>query len=254
MRRFLQNLLLSGGTPYVPTPTPSFAPTDISGLKLWLKADQISGSDGDAVGTWSDQSGNGYNLTQGTAANKPTLKTNIKNGRSIVRFDGTNDYMDGTTITNIMSTTTLSAYIVVNVKAYTTNTANGYDNDTIFTETTGGNLSLYTRSTGVTGIEVYDGAQKQATKTTVADTWYVIHIRRDSGTTYISVNNGSESSVAAGAASFIPGNIRFGTNYAAAVADFIQMDLAEVVMYNTAVGSSDRTSLQTYLNGRWAVY
>src|SRR4051812_19518760 len=71
----------------------AFAPTDISGLKLWLKADSLSLNDGDAVTTWTDSSGNSNTASQGTAANKPTYKTAVLNALPVVRFDGSNDYL-----------------------------------------------------------------------------------------------------------------------------------------------------------------
>ncbi len=54
----------------------------------------ISGlSDGNAVSTWSDLSGNGKDLTQTTGANQPLYKTGILGGNPVVRFDGSNDNM-----------------------------------------------------------------------------------------------------------------------------------------------------------------
>jgi hypothetical protein len=57
---------------------PSFNPSDISGLQLWLKADDgiLDNSDnpvsvdGTAVKTWSDQSGNNNDAIQATGANQ----------------------------------------------------------------------------------------------------------------------------------------------------------------------------------------
>lgn len=60
-----------------------------SGLKLWLDATYITGlSDGTAITTWNDRSGNGYNAAQSDSAKKPTYKVNILNGKPVVRFDG----------------------------------------------------------------------------------------------------------------------------------------------------------------------
>lgn len=82
------------------TRRPAFSPAFISNLKIWLQANQITGlNDGDAVTTWSDSSGNGYNATQSTGSLKPLYKTNIKNGLPVVRFDGTDDFLEGTSLT-----------------------------------------------------------------------------------------------------------------------------------------------------------
>lgn len=81
----------------------AFAPTDLSNLKEWLKADagtwQDNGlttaatADGDPVGGWVDQSGAGKNALQGTTAAKPTLKlgANGINGKAALSFDGGDD-------------------------------------------------------------------------------------------------------------------------------------------------------------------
>ncbi len=81
--------------------TPGFTPTQIAGLKLWLKADaglfkdaakaQPATADADAIYTWADQSGNGNDAIQATLANRPLLKLAIQNGKAVVRFDGADD-------------------------------------------------------------------------------------------------------------------------------------------------------------------
>jgi hypothetical protein len=68
---------------------------------LRLAADRITGlADGAAVATWGDVSGNGNSATQGTGANQPTFQTNELNGKPVVRFDGTNDALGVAGITN----------------------------------------------------------------------------------------------------------------------------------------------------------
>jgi len=69
-------------------------PDKISGLKLWLKADAITGlSDGQAVSSWSDSSSNVHSAIQTDVNKKPIYKTNIINGNPVVRFDGADDVL-----------------------------------------------------------------------------------------------------------------------------------------------------------------
>lgn len=68
-----------------------FSPTNIAGLRLWLKADALVLANNDPVTSWTDSSGLGNNATQATVAKKPTFKTAIVNGLPVVRFDGTDD-------------------------------------------------------------------------------------------------------------------------------------------------------------------
>jgi hypothetical protein len=59
-----------------------------TGMVLWLKADAIAGSDGDAVSTWNDSSGNSNNAT--AVGTNPVLKKagNGINGKNVVRING----------------------------------------------------------------------------------------------------------------------------------------------------------------------
>lgn len=65
-----------------------------AGAGLVLDARRISGlNDGDAVSTWNDVSGNSYNATQATAANRPTYRTGVFGGSAACQFDG-NDILE----------------------------------------------------------------------------------------------------------------------------------------------------------------
>lgn len=103
-------------------------PLDITTPSLWLDLsdestlyDAASGgslvaADG-LVARIEDKSGNGNHCTA-TSGARPTLKTNIQNGRSILRFDGTN-YLTGAT-----NATTGNAKTVVGI-CRSTNAAGG---------------------------------------------------------------------------------------------------------------------------------
>lgn len=65
-------------------------PSDLSGLQLWLKSDTglwqdtagttAATANGDPIGRWDDQSGNGRNATQSTSGARPTLSTATQYG------------------------------------------------------------------------------------------------------------------------------------------------------------------------------
>jgi hypothetical protein len=61
-----------------------------------------SGTNG-FVTTWYDQSGNGLNQTQTTAANQPQIVSGgsviLQGSKPTLQFDGTNDFMDGSGVT-----------------------------------------------------------------------------------------------------------------------------------------------------------
>ncbi len=45
------------------------------------------------MAAWADASGQGNDATQATAALRPTYRTNMLNGKPVVRFDGADDYL-----------------------------------------------------------------------------------------------------------------------------------------------------------------
>ena len=68
-----------------------------TGMKLWLRADAGVTKDGsNKVSAWADQSGNSANGSQANSANQPTWVDNVINGQPVLRFDGTNDHIQGT--------------------------------------------------------------------------------------------------------------------------------------------------------------
>jgi hypothetical protein len=64
-----------------------------SGLKLWLRADANVTQSGGILSGWGDLSGNGNNASQATTVNQPSVVTNAVGGQSVVRFDGSNDFV-----------------------------------------------------------------------------------------------------------------------------------------------------------------
>lgn len=95
-------------------------PTDITGLALWLNAEDITGLvDGDPVTTWADSSAAGNDASQTTASAKPTYKTGILNSLPVVRFDG-GDYL---TCGTLVSHDDLTVFVVCNKTSGTGNRA-----------------------------------------------------------------------------------------------------------------------------------
>lgn len=68
-------------------------PTDFSGCQLWLRANRGVTLNGATVSAWADQSGNGNNATQGTAANQPTYGSATFAGFPALDFDGVSDFL-----------------------------------------------------------------------------------------------------------------------------------------------------------------
>jgi hypothetical protein len=118
----------------------AFDPLSLSPA-LWLKADALALADAAAVSSWTDSSGNARHATQGTGANQPTYRTNIVNGKPVIRFDGSTDHL----VTPALPTA-VPAITVVTVAAKRTAWSNGtylYE-----TPTTGAYYGAYFSGTG----------------------------------------------------------------------------------------------------------
>ena len=66
----------------------------VAGSYAWYRSTVgVTDAGGGAVSAWADQSGNGRNLTQGTAGNRPKTGTRTINGLNVIAFDGVDDFL-----------------------------------------------------------------------------------------------------------------------------------------------------------------
>jgi hypothetical protein len=103
------------------------------------------------VKTWHDQSGNGRDASQGTAANQPKIVSSgslvTEGGKAALEFDGANDHLR---TANVQSTGVLSAFLAVKSNAwhgaaYRCAAAHGYEAATA--ATIGAGILLLTSTT-----------------------------------------------------------------------------------------------------------
>lgn len=79
-----------------------WSPAALTGLQLWLDASDSStvlegaadpAEANDPVSQWSDKSGNVRHATQGTLAARPVYRSAAQNGRNVLEWDGTDDFL-----------------------------------------------------------------------------------------------------------------------------------------------------------------
>jgi hypothetical protein len=71
-----------------------FNPSDYGTVLAWFSLRKETGfSDGDSIGTLTDFSSQGKDLSQGTTAAKPLFKTSIVNGHPAMLMDGVDDFL-----------------------------------------------------------------------------------------------------------------------------------------------------------------
>lgn len=222
----------------------AFAPTDIAGLQLWLKADSLSLSDTDPVGTWADSSGQGNDATQATAAKKPIYKANIQNGKPVVRFDGVDDVMAGALT---ISGTSISIFAVA-----ARNTSADYirifsnENNAYF-GAEGGNFASFYGNGAAWGVTTNHGVDAAL----AATTFYVLTSINDGANDNPFVNGADVGARANTMAAFADG-YDIGAQVGG-VGQFWDRDIAELIVYNAALNATQRGQVHTYLGTKYNI-
>jgi len=224
-------------------------PSTISGLTLWMIADDLALIDGAAVSVWPNDRGSGAGtFDQGTGSAKPVYKTGIVNGHSVVRFDGTGDFLLGSLALSAYFTDSASTMFVVAKK-------DNVDVEYMF----GGNNATPQISLGASSAGVIagnnDGSADTATEPgdPVAG-FFIATWMHDSGQIragFSDTRDASLTSVASGNTTALTHiSIVGGTSGAASLWDG---DIAEILIWNVALSQSDRQSVESYLALKYGI-
>lgn len=234
------------------------SPAAFAGLTAWWKAETIAQGDSTAVSSWADSSSSGFTLTQATGANQPTYRTaSGPNSRPCVSFDG-GDLLTRTSFSglSLVSSNQCHIFVVQNqtgadaqnttlhwqsAVANKVNTHLTYD-DTCYWDF--GNSTAANGRISSAQPAAWDG------------NWRMVQLIRespDSGTSRIRVQ-GSE--LVNGA---VTGTLGAGT---ATLAIGAQNDgsigmtgsIAEIIVYNVALSSTNRGLVENYLNARYSLF
>lgn len=215
-----------------------FSPTSIDGLALWLDAAAITGlSDNDAVTTWNDSS-SANSAGQATAGKKPTYKTNIQNGKPVVRFDGSTDFMSLATYVDAGNST---LFVVCNRTS-----GSGYQGLFVTNK-----IGIYSNN----GSEwiVYVGGDKSG-GSSVDSNFKVLTARiQDNAATVDLWTNGTPGSTQTGGSFDARGSTTvIGSGWIDS--QHHGGDIAEMLIYTAVLSDADVDTINDYLNARWAVY
>lgn len=199
-------------------------------------ASSISGlTDGQAVTTWPDSSGYGWDLGQATSGKRPIYKATAFNGLPCVRFDGVDDFMARTTFGFNAGPFTKFSYAIVMYR-HNGNTNDGYVFDlrgnSSFVDL---DISVGGRSTtarigtaGIVDTFTYDTSGM-----------YIITAVND-GATLTAYRNQSRMSYAAGGSSINPTQFGVGCNDSGGTPQgFFIGDIAEIVMWTDALTEAE---------------
>lgn len=233
----------------------TFNPLSISGCVLWLKADgsvyntgTTQATDGQDVATWVDASGSGNNAT-GYGAIKPKFETNTLNGKPVVQTNGVHAYLKGSVS---ITGTALTAFIVSN----TGNVGSAYGRMLDLANAAGGN---YAANDACTAFTMFGGAnfntgQNNNFPSAITSAFGVPFVGTSSysgSNCYVRKNGGSANSASASGTFVV-------TQYSvAAEADGNSIggpqDIAEILVYNAYLGTTDREAVEDYLGSKYGI-
>lgn len=249
-------------------------PIDVSGLTFWLDATtpallyQTSGgsfvsADGDTVGLAQDSGGRARCMAQSTSGARPTYKTGIIGGKSVLRFDGTADYLiyQGTSspgtssgsmlaLSDIASASAFTAIFAVSISSARAAQAQVFDNDALFRDQTGYLGLMVSLSAGTVTFHAYnwDGNADSATVTGTQSTWHIVSMRHGSGSLDIRIDGGSWSSTTSGDTT----NLTFSPEISRGVAPHA-FDLAHAAFWNAALSDGDVEAVEDYFSAQLGI-
>jgi hypothetical protein len=221
------------------------AAPDIAGLQLWLDADDSDTItlNGSTVSQWNDKSGNGYHVSQATASNQPTLTSNVLNSKNVLRFDG-GDYLTNASATPVGGSTNRTIFVVFN-----------YTGSNIrYAFMLGPNGASSGQQFGISQeIAVRVSFGNRIWSSSVGSSHSIVSIVLDgTSTTDISAwQNGTSLSISSTLSNTINTQSSFGVGGQGS--SLLIGDVAEVLVYSSALSTSDRESVESYLSSKWGI-
>jgi hypothetical protein len=222
-----------------------------SPLRLWLKADAIAGppADGTAMATWTDSSGSGNDATQATGINQPLFKTSRINSLPALLFDAT-DFM---TVDMLGSMTTEVTVFIVQKK-----TVNGATLALLSTPTDPANsFAIYLPFSD--GTVYFDFGNTTGTGR-ISATWggdfthfFVWSFVAGGGNMAIYRNGTSVVSSGGHTNVFASAGLTLAINGPGGVVPSQNAEIAEIKIYNTALGSTDRVAEENALKTKYGL-
>jgi hypothetical protein len=217
-------------------------------MTCWLRSDAFVTYSGSNVSFWADQSGQAYNASQSNSSNQPSLVVNSINGLPAINFNGTSSFMQFPTGFNNFAQG-LSIFLVVKPTAATAlsqiiNLGTGSSNDY--------NFGIEINSSSEAEFFVYTSAGSGMTSvsygSTIGTSAQLIEVIQ-TGTNATILTNGANP-VTNASMNSIPEPTGRTANYlgqASGGGNYFNGEIAEVIIYNTALSTVQRQAVESYL-------
>jgi hypothetical protein len=249
-----------------------FDPLSIANCQLWLDGSDTStiSLSGSAVTQWNDKSGNAKNVTQATAARRPSSGINTINSKNVITFGG-DDLLqaatasDWTFLHNSGGSTVFAVSISDNSTAaefpiFATSTGSAqtgvalriaYDTPTQsigpFVSTGGGSGTLVSLISGgavTAGTAFYTSGIWDNNNATLANR----SLWRQNGGTQFGANAQDDAPVGTNPANALI----IGCNNTAGTTGYTGK-IAEILLYSGVLSGTDITNVNSYLSAKWGI-
>jgi hypothetical protein len=225
-----------------------------------------AGADGDNIEVWDDADGKALALIPSVAlVDGATYKTATPLMQlSCLDFNGSNEMYvlwDDTGVTAQLLSAILGAgaktlIAAIYVKGVTSNAAGAWNNEAIFCDQVTGKgtfFGLHLRNTG-SGYKIiaynWGGSENKVELDILLNTSYVVTLRHDGTNLYISLNGGSESSVASTNTTDMTGACVLARSIPA-FPIFFNGRIGEIAFYNAALTGTNLTDANSYFTSKW---
>jgi hypothetical protein len=170
------------------------------------------------------------------------------NNLPAIDCDGVSSFYGGVALSNFVSASAMTAFVVFSLDSVDTNDGNIFENDLIFGGETTNQIGLHAKSTGDICFANYDGTADTACTTWVAATQYIAEMRHEGGSIYLRLNDGAEVSAASGNTSSLTGLRRYMGQGASGAGGYVDGTMAMAMSFNTALTSDQRAAIRTRAN------
>jgi hypothetical protein len=253
-----------------------FTPASVTGLQLWLDASDASSlydattggslvaADG-AVARWEDKSGNARHFTQSSSGSRPLRKTSQQNGKDTLLFARGggptfgDDILIGSDFGDYFQSGQ-SATVFVVLKTLTSSVRH----ELINKQNASGGWRFLLESDNKATLFFDDNSSNRttvATTSTVSTSSYSVLAFKASGGSLSSAaiyKNGASLAVSAsGSVTTVADNSEVleigGATSSGSVFDSLDGNIAEIIIYDSALSGTDREAVENYLLAKWAI-
>jgi len=224
-----------------------FIPTDLAGCVLWLDGADVSSMtlSGSTVGQWNDKSGNGYNMTQVTSSQYPTLGTSTNGNRMLTFTQGSSTVLSNAIFGTCIGSRVATYFLV----EYNMTAPSGNPGPFGYVSSGAGNnygIVMQYNSGFTGGLQPFQSVVSSFTSSTPRiDYLYA----QSNGTNMVGFVNGTSATVSSTTYGGYSGAFYVGY----ATNGYISGNICELLVYNVALSESQRQQVEGYLAWKWGV-